>query len=182
MIRDARGLACALPGRSERDVAKSLLVALGSRTWTRNEFSPCRIQAKHLHGRPQQTNRRMTHSLSTSIFHRGFSGESRRNGDRCGEGRLHTIRETKSSSLGAGTPPSGACKGQSAWRVVSGGLRFASTMSEANFHDIADEELEGIHDNVEGALEDGFDGEFDCNMSVSLSFHWPSADAFNLPS
>lgn len=44
--------------------------------------------------------------------------------------------------------------------------RSMSTMSEREFHSMADEELECIHDDVEGALEDGFEDEFDCNMSV----------------
>ena len=39
-------------------------------------------------------------------------------------------------------------------------------MSEAEFHAVADEELEGIQDAVEIALEEGFDEEFDCNLSV----------------
>ena len=43
----------------------------------------------------------------------------------------------------------------------------SSTMSERDFHLLADEALEEIHDAVEEALEDGFDEEFDCNMSVS---------------
>lgn len=42
----------------------------------------------------------------------------------------------------------------------------SSTMSEREFHDVADEALEDIHDAVEEALEDGFEEEFDCNMSV----------------
>lgn len=53
------------------------------------------------------------------------------------------------------------------WRAVSITRRRLSSMSEADFHDIADDVLEGIHDEVEGALEDGFQGEFDCNISVS---------------
>lgn len=54
-------------------------------------------------------------------------------------------------------------------RMQMGGdsRRALASMSEAEFHDTADETLESIHDAVEGALEDGFDGEFDCNMSVS---------------
>lgn len=45
----------------------------------------------------------------------------------------------------------------------------SSTMSEREFHLIADEALEDIHDAVEEALEDGFTEEFDCNMSVGAS-------------
>lgn len=43
-----------------------------------------------------------------------------------------------------------------------------TTMSEAEFHDVADMVLEMIHDVVEAALEDGFEGDFDCNLSVSI--------------
>ncbi|CAM9895593.1 unnamed protein product [Ascophyllum nodosum] len=50
------------------------------------------------------------------------------------------------------------------------GLRWMSTtgMSEAEFHAVADEELEGIQDAVEIALEEGFDEEFDCNLSQGV--------------
>lgn len=41
-------------------------------------------------------------------------------------------------------------------------------MSEADFHEVADMVLEMIHDVVEAALEDGFEGDFDCNLSVSI--------------
>lgn len=51
-----------------------------------------------------------------------------------------------------------------AWRGVS-----SSAMSEREFHLIADEALEDIHDAVEEALEDGFAEEFDCNMSVGAT-------------
>eukprot|EP00903_Cladosiphon_okamuranus_P017315 g15954.t1 len=44
----------------------------------------------------------------------------------------------------------------------------SSTMSEREFHLIADETLEDINDVVEQALEDGFDEEFDCNMSQGV--------------
>lgn len=43
-------------------------------------------------------------------------------------------------------------------------------MSEQEFHGVADEALEGIHDAVEEALEDGFEEDFDCNMSVRGKF------------
>ncbi len=46
----------------------------------------------------------------------------------------------------------------------------SSTMSEREFHLLADEALEEIHDAVEEALEDGFEDEFDCNMSVRAVF------------
>lgn len=45
--------------------------------------------------------------------------------------------------------------------------RGMSTMSEREFHAVADEELEEIHDAVEEALEEGFEEDFDCNMAVS---------------
>jgi frataxin-like iron-binding protein CyaY len=44
-----------------------------------------------------------------------------------------------------------------------------STLTSAEFQDLADETLEGIHDAVEQALEQGYDGDFDVNLSVSLS-------------
>lgn len=44
----------------------------------------------------------------------------------------------------------------------------SSTMSERDFHLVADEALEDIHDTVEEALEDGFEDEFDCNMSQGV--------------
>lgn len=43
----------------------------------------------------------------------------------------------------------------------------SSAISEREFHSVADEALEEIHDAVEEALEDGFEDEFDCHMSVS---------------
>lgn len=42
----------------------------------------------------------------------------------------------------------------------------SADMSEQDFHLVADEELEEIHDAVEEALEEGFGEDFDCNMSV----------------
>lgn len=45
----------------------------------------------------------------------------------------------------------------------------STTMSEQEFHSVADETLEEIHDAVEEALEDGFEDDFDCNMSVRWS-------------
>lgn len=45
--------------------------------------------------------------------------------------------------------------------------RGMSTMSEREFHAVADEELEEIHDAVEEALEEGFEEDFDCHMAVS---------------
>lgn len=45
----------------------------------------------------------------------------------------------------------------------------STTMSERDFHTVADEALEDIHDAVEEALEEGFPEDFDCNMSVSVS-------------
>eukprot|EP00752_Nemacystus_decipiens_P015568 g13891.t1 len=44
----------------------------------------------------------------------------------------------------------------------------SSTMSEREFHLVADEALEDIHEAVEEALEDGFAEEFDCNMSQGV--------------
>lgn len=45
----------------------------------------------------------------------------------------------------------------------------STAMSERDFHSVADEALEEIHDAVEEALEDGFPGDFDCNMSVGAT-------------
>lgn len=45
----------------------------------------------------------------------------------------------------------------------------STTMSEQEFHSMADEALEEIHDAVEEALEEGFEDDFDCNMSVRCS-------------
>jgi frataxin-like iron-binding protein CyaY len=44
-----------------------------------------------------------------------------------------------------------------------------STLTSAEFQDLADETLEGIHDAVEQALEQGYDGDFDVNLSVSCT-------------
>ncbi|CAM9718928.1 unnamed protein product [Ectocarpus sp. 13 AM-2016] len=44
----------------------------------------------------------------------------------------------------------------------------STTMSEQEFHSVADEALEEIHDAVEEALEDGFEDDFDCNMSQGV--------------
>lgn len=41
-------------------------------------------------------------------------------------------------------------------------------MSEGEFHAVADEELEEIHDAVEEALEEGFEEDFDCNMAQGV--------------
>lgn len=48
------------------------------------------------------------------------------------------------------------------------GLRrgMATLSSEREFHLVADEELEEVHDAVEEALEEGFDDDFDCNIAV----------------
>ncbi|CAM9566821.1 unnamed protein product [Ectocarpus fasciculatus] len=44
----------------------------------------------------------------------------------------------------------------------------STTMSEQEFHSVADEALEEIHDAVEEALEEGFEDDFDCNMSQGV--------------
>ncbi|CAM9654178.1 unnamed protein product [Scytosiphon promiscuus] len=44
----------------------------------------------------------------------------------------------------------------------------STTMSERDFHSVADEALEDIHDAVEEALEEGFPEDFDCNMSQGV--------------
>lgn len=48
----------------------------------------------------------------------------------------------------------------------------SSAISEREFHSVADEALEEIHDAVEEALEDGFEDDFDCHMSVSSFPHF----------
>ncbi|CAB1102317.1 unnamed protein product [Ectocarpus sp. CCAP 1310/34] len=44
----------------------------------------------------------------------------------------------------------------------------STTMSEQEFHSVADEALEEIHDAVEEALEEGFEDDFDCTMSQGV--------------
>ncbi|CAM9228070.1 unnamed protein product [Ectocarpus sp. 12 AP-2014] len=44
----------------------------------------------------------------------------------------------------------------------------STAMSEQEFHSVADEALEEIHDAVEEALEEGFEDDFDCNMSQGV--------------
>lgn len=46
-----------------------------------------------------------------------------------------------------------------------------ATLSEGKFHDVADDTLEDINDAVERSLEDEFDGEFDCNVSVREGYN-----------
>lgn len=59
--------------------------------------------------------------------------------------------------------------------------RCMSAMSEKDFHVVADEVLEDIHDAVEEALEEGFEEDFDCNMAVSRAMaSWLLPCAVNL--
>lgn len=73
---------------------------------------------------------------------------------------------------GGGRGPVGGGGGDSAGASFGPGQssalrqRAMATLSEGEFHDVADDALEGINDAVERSLEDGFDGDFDCNMSV----------------
>lgn len=41
-----------------------------------------------------------------------------------------------------------------------------ATLSEGKFHNLADDNLEDINDAAERSVEDGFDGEFDCTVSM----------------
>ncbi|KAG5180934.1 hypothetical protein JKP88DRAFT_222642 [Tribonema minus] len=43
-----------------------------------------------------------------------------------------------------------------------------TTMSEAQFQDLADDTLERIHDALEQLLEGGYDGDFDVNLSQGV--------------
>ncbi|CAM9814470.1 unnamed protein product [Ectocarpus sp. 6 AP-2014] len=69
------------------------------------------------------------------------------------------------SRIGSGVGETVACTG-----VVSMQRQGMSstTMSEQEFHSVADEALEEIHDAVEEALEEGFEDDFDCNMSQGV--------------
>lgn len=66
-----------------------------------------------------------------------------------------------------GSCPSMQATGRSELGGIGAMRRGMSTMSEGEFHAVADEELEEIHDAVEEALEEGFEEDFDCNMAVS---------------
>lgn len=122
---------------------------------------------RHRDYQPQLTIR--TTRAFSSISHLVGAGDSHECMERgmgaCG--RREIDLRNKARLMGASrTPEMG--NSRLSWRAVSITRRRISSISEADFHDIADDVLEGIHDEVEGALEDGFQGEFDCNISVSL--------------
>lgn len=77
--------------------------------------------------------------------------------------RRHLVRGL-ASNPSAVKVSAGVGRGAATRKVLR--CMMSTSMPEREFHVVADDALEDIHDGVEGALEDGFDGDFDCNLAV----------------
>ena len=80
---------------------------------------------------------------------------------------VRTLTTGSGSGILGSCSAANATAGRGRRGVEVGVRRCMSAMSEKDFHVVADEVLEDIHDAVEEALEEGFEEDFDCNMAVS---------------